>query len=296
MVMLEFIIKLLIGKRTSRYKNQKLIPRRRGIPNYIAACRYCRDKNYTHNNPNTSYQNLLQNCINPRLVRSIRDQRLWYIENGVQIPNNIKHSPNRKNPFPNRNLPINNNNNGNNDGNNNNISQNQQRDNQDIINNIERLPKDIRARRQQIRDIVRNLFHTQNSTLNQELPKLSSLSEQEIINNIFKNSYTKSSNSANNMQNLIIHSNTSNKLGDAKIELGSSKNIEFITQHIVEKRTYNNINEEISYKKRKKFSCLNLDFILFEDTKFNNTTIKEQINIVYNRNNDIDNKDEDNND
>ncbi|CAG8722925.1 13081_t:CDS:1, partial [Dentiscutata erythropus] len=62
-------------------------PRRRRVPNYIAACGYCGDENHARNNPNAPCRN--QNCINPGLVRSLIEQRLDYIENGIQMPNNI---------------------------------------------------------------------------------------------------------------------------------------------------------------------------------------------------------------
>ncbi|CAG8652014.1 6037_t:CDS:2, partial [Dentiscutata heterogama] len=63
-------------------------PRRRRIPNYIAACGCCGNENHARNDPNAPCRN--QNCINPRLVRSLREQRLYYIENGIQMPNNIE--------------------------------------------------------------------------------------------------------------------------------------------------------------------------------------------------------------
>ncbi|CAG8795309.1 15666_t:CDS:2, partial [Dentiscutata erythropus] len=62
-------------------------PRRRRIPNYIAACRCCGSENHARNDQNAPCRN--QNYINPRLVRLLREQRLYYIENGIQMPNNI---------------------------------------------------------------------------------------------------------------------------------------------------------------------------------------------------------------
>ncbi|CAG8830307.1 4991_t:CDS:2, partial [Cetraspora pellucida] len=66
------------------------IPRRLRIPNYIAACGCCGNENHNRYDPQCPFQNgLIQPCLNPRLIKSIRELRLWYVENNRPIPPNI---------------------------------------------------------------------------------------------------------------------------------------------------------------------------------------------------------------
>ncbi|CAG8786937.1 11132_t:CDS:1, partial [Cetraspora pellucida] len=57
-------------------------PRRPKIPNYIAACGCCGQENHDRNDPQCPFRNgLLQLCLNPRMIKSIRELRLYYAEN-----------------------------------------------------------------------------------------------------------------------------------------------------------------------------------------------------------------------
>ncbi|CAG8823382.1 9686_t:CDS:2, partial [Cetraspora pellucida] len=67
-----------------------LIPKRPRIPNYIAACGCCGNENHNRYDPQCPFQNgLVQPCLNPRLIKSIRELRLWYVENNRPVPPNI---------------------------------------------------------------------------------------------------------------------------------------------------------------------------------------------------------------
>ncbi|CAG8685674.1 8781_t:CDS:2, partial [Cetraspora pellucida] len=98
-------------------------PRRPRIPNYIAACGCCGNENHNRNDPQCLFQNgAIQPCLNPRLIKSIRELRMYYAENNRSIPPNIRigpqQPPNVPPPIPPRPQPLflqrpNNNGNGN---------------------------------------------------------------------------------------------------------------------------------------------------------------------------------------
>ncbi|CAG8784661.1 9697_t:CDS:2 [Cetraspora pellucida] len=67
------------------------IPRRPRIPNYIATCGCCGNENHNHYDPQCLFQNgIVQPCLNPRLIKLIRELRLWYVKNNRPVPPNIE--------------------------------------------------------------------------------------------------------------------------------------------------------------------------------------------------------------
>ncbi|CAG8577307.1 4054_t:CDS:2 [Cetraspora pellucida] len=215
------------------------IPRRPRIPNYIAACGCCGQENHNHNDPRCPFQNgRIRPCLDPRLIRSSRELRLWHAENNIPPNNGIgapppipPRPPLGPPPLPPR--PPNNNggNNGNNDGNGNIIPI------QNLQNQFQNLQNQLQTRDNNLF----NLLIRQSNRINQNIQNQNAKTNEYIFNR-FNNLNQRMINIASRFDN--HKQNLNNGINRIKVNIdGINNRFNNLEQNM--NNNFNNIGKQI---------------------------------------------------